>query len=209
MTTADNITSQLLARLFTHVEAQRLKSLAKLLEKAKPGEPDGEIWEFDQSLGGLGGFAMPADPTVNPFNTWGKDRNIFRSIQYAKSSLTYNPTYPRSVIVDVGRVLEIMAKYMNDHYSIISRLQNNYMLGKNLRYLHDKKVIDDELYDTCRALADLTNLAKHEISVENSRSFSSLDGLVAYFSMRKINNQLLTIIEHPRMKDTYLPYRKP
>lgn len=204
--TASYITKQLLARLFDNNEIQQLKKFSKLLEKSNHGDQFDEIWHYDQSLGGLGGFAMPSNPVVNPFNTWGGDRNLFRSVQYARSSISIHPTYPRGYIVDVGRSLEITAKYIVDYYSILSRLKNKEMLGKNLKRLYNKKIIDDEFYETCRLLANLTNLAKHEIREEKPKSFSILDGLVAYFSMRKIHNRLLATIDHRSMHETYLPW---
>jgi len=203
---AGNTTVELLYRLFTDDEARQLKKFSEQLKRDGRKEVFNEIWLYDQSLGGLGAFAMPSDPTVNPFNTWGQDRNLFRSIQYAKASIVHNPTYPRGYIVDVGRSLEITSKYILDRYSIISRLQNKEMLGKSLLRLHNKKIIGDELYENCRLMANLYNLAKHGMREDSPHSFSLLDGLVAFFSMRKIHNQLMVIIDHRSMHQAYAPW---
>lgn len=197
----------LVSDLFNDEEIDKLNMLCdKVAKSHSPALDLEEIWEYDQSLGGLGGYAMPSSPVINPFNTWGAERNLFRSVQYAKSSIVYNPTYPRSVIVDVGRSLEITCKYILDQKSILSRLQNKMMLGKNLDLLRRKGVINEELYDSCKLLASLTNIAKHEIDENNDRTFEIIDGLVAYFSLRKIHNSLLDIIGHDSRQIDYAIY---
>lgn len=201
----DNATTyELLADLFTKQETTLLRGFAKEILKEKPNFLP--IWEYDQALGGLGGYAMPSNPVKNPFNTWGKERNLFRSVQYAKSGLVYYPHIPRNMIVDAGRSLEWTCKYLLDHFSIISRLSNKEMLGKSLERLHRKKIIDQETYETCKLLGRLHNVAKHEMREDRSRTFTTFDGVVAYFSLRKIHNRLLDIISHPSRQSEYLIY---
>lgn len=198
----------LISDLFNDEEVDMLKMFCNKLAKSySPALDLDEIWEYDQFLGGLGGYAMPSNPVINPFNTWGAERNLFRSVQYAKSSIVHNPTYPRSVIVDVGRSLEITCKYILDQRSILSRLQNKMMLGKNLDLLRRKDVISEELYVCCKSLASLTNIAKHEINENTDRTFEIIDGLIAYFSLRKIHNSLLGIIDHDSMRVGYAIYK--
>lgn len=207
MTQGDQgITRRLLLELFSKEETKKIQSFAAGIRGKDSESVYDEMWRYDQLLGGLGGFAMPSDPVVNPFNTWGNDRNLFRSIQYAKSSLVLNPGYPRGVIVDVGRSLEITAKYVVDQRSILSRLSNKEMLGKNLQRLYKNNIIDEDFYESCRHLADLTNIAKHEINDDKDRTFAVIDGIVAYFAMRKIHNKLLAIIDHRSMHQKYAPW---
>ena len=59
--------SQLLVRLFDSKEFDLLKGFARLLSE-NTSKLDA-IWNYDQSLGGLGGYAMPSNPVINPFNT--------------------------------------------------------------------------------------------------------------------------------------------
>lgn len=199
MVQVHKFTQELLSELFSREESRLLESLSELLlvshgeyMELKP------IWQYDKSLGGLGGYAMPTHLTDNPFNKFGRDRNIFRSIQYAKSSLVLNPLYPRGAIVDVGRSLEFTLKYIADVKTLIAKVNNRKMAGWNLDLLHKKLVVDDELYNCCRALINLTNIAKHEIREDDlPTTFTALDSLVAYFSMRKIQNILYEIIDHP------------
>lgn len=199
MNSLHRTTQMLMADLFDDHEKSKLESFAKLLANAKHGDKFEAIWIYDQTLGGLGGYAMPSYLPLNPFNTWGKDRNLFRSVQYAKGSIIYNPYYPRGVIVDAGRSLEFTCKYILDYHSFISRLSNKEMLGKNLDQLRKKRLISNDLYEKCRLLASLTNVAKHEFTEADSRNstFTPLDGLVAYFSLRKLHNTLLDTIDHP------------
>lgn len=200
--TDNAITYELLADMFTEQETALLRDFAVEILRDEPDLLP--IWKYDKTLGGLGGYAMPSNPIKNPFNTWGKDRNLFRSVQYVKSGFVYYPHIPRNMIVDAGRSLEWTCKYLLDHFSVISRLSNNEMLGKSLERLYRKKIIDHETYETCRLLGRLHNIAKHEMREDRSRSFTTLDGVVAYFSLRKIHNRLLDIISHPSRQSEYL-----
>lgn len=74
---------------FCDKEHRKLFSkFAKIIEKDYQNkETKIEIWKYDQSIGGLGGYAAPLNPTANPFNSWGDYRNVFRSLQYARSDM--------------------------------------------------------------------------------------------------------------------------
>lgn len=197
-------TLQLLDNLFSDEEGNLLIGFSQLLQADHLSLE--EIWRYDQSLGGLGGYAMPSDPVRNPFNTWGAERNLFRSVQYAKSGFVYYPHMPRNMIIDTGRSLEFTCKYILDKYSIVSRFRNSDMLGRNLNHMYRKGLISDELLENCRLLASLYNIAKHEMTEERDRMFSTLDGVVAYFSLRKLHNRLLESIDHPKAKEVYEIY---
>lgn len=198
------IVSQIIDSLFCDEEIDLLIEFSELLQTEQPSLE--RIWEYDKSLAGLGGYAMPSNPVRNPFNTWGQERNLFRSVQYAKSGLVYYPHIPRNIITDAGRSLEFICKYILDKHSFISRFHNSDMLGKNLNHIYKKGLISDTLLEDCRLLASLYNIAKHEMTEERSRTFSTLDGVVAYFSLRKLHNRLLESIDHPRAKDVYEIY---
>lgn len=198
----------LIDNLFTENEKIKLDTFCTILES--DSKDLSELWEYDQSLGGLGGYAMPSNPVKNPFNTWGRERNLFRSVQYAKSGLVYYPHIPRNVIVDCGRSLEFLCKYVLNHNKKIPRATDRQMLGKTLDKLRKSGMLHDELYDSCAHLSRLWNIAKHEIrgfEDHTRRTFSTIDGVVAYFSLRKIHNQLLEIIQHPRTLETYEIYQ--
>lgn len=204
MNTPHPITSQLTNDLFSGKESNLLSEFTKLLLTEQSALE--KIWQYDRSLGGLGGYAMPSNPVRNPFNTWGQERNLFRSVQYAKSGFIYYPHIPRNMIIDAGRSLEFTCKYILDKYSIISRFRNSDMLGKNLNHMYRKGLISDELLENCRLLASLYNIAKHEMTEERDRTFSTFDGVVAYFSLRKLHNRLLESIDHPRAREVYEIY---
>ena len=205
MNISHQITSQLLDSLFSDEEAGLLIGFSQLLQADHPSLE--EIWQYDQSLGGLGGYAMPSNPVHNPFNTWGQERNLFRSVQYAKSGFVYYPHMPRNMIIDAGRSLEFTCKYILDKYSIISRFRNSDMLGRNLSHMYRKGLLSDETLEDCRLLGSLYNIAKHEMTEERNRTFSTLDGVVAYFSLRKLHNRLLKSIDHPRAREVHGIYR--
>lgn len=196
-------TYELLKTLFSEVDSQRLERFSNGLQSKNDSESLQEMWKYDKSLGGLGGYAMPAHTPINPFNSWGKDRNLFRSVQYAKAGFIYYPHLPRNMIVDAGRALEYTCKYVLDQNDIVSRLSNKMMLGKNIKTLYGKHLIDIKTYEACKLVAELVNIAKHEISEEEERTFSTLDGVVVYFAMRKIHNLLLASIDHHTIYTSY------
>lgn len=204
MSEASEITNELLVRLFSESERGLIKNFADRIQKI--GRAPNDMWEYDKSLGGWGGYAMPTNPTVNLFNRLGGERNLFRSVQYAKSGFLYYTHIPRHIISDAGRSLEWTCKYLLDRFSIVSRLSNNEMLGRSLERLHRKKIISDDLYKSCRLLGGMYNIAKHHISEDDDRTFDIKDGVVAYFTLRKVHNQMLDIIRHPSRSRVYEIY---
>ncbi len=198
---------KLIDSLFNDKEADLFVEFSRLLLTRLPSSLE-KIWQYDQSLGGLGGYAMPSNPVHNPFNAWGQERNgLFRSVQYAKSGFIYYPHIPRNMIIDTGRSLEFTCKYILDRYSVVSRFRNSGMLGRNLNHMYRKGLLSDKLLEDCRLFASLYNIAKHEMTEERNRTFSTLDGVVAYFSLRKLHNRLLESIGHPRVREIYEIYR--
>lgn len=83
---------------------------AKIIENDyKNKETQREIWKYDMSLKGLGGYASPLNPTTIPFNSWGKYRNVFRSLQYARCAM-FCCERPRHIITDAGLHIEALVK---------------------------------------------------------------------------------------------------
>lgn len=153
------------------------------------------IWKYDQSLNGLGGYAAPLNPVMNPFNTWKNYRNVFRSLQYGRSDMFYGMR-GRHIICDTGLHIETIIKILVSKNSVISFIKNKQLLGKNIEYLREKNTLDEQLYNKLKELIKIYNLAKHDTDEDNDITFDMTDGIVFYFTCRKLGNKLLNILNH-------------
>lgn len=97
---------------YTKEDKKLFCRFAKIIENDyKNKETQREIWEYDRVIGGLGGYAAPLNPTRNPFNSWGDYRNVFRSLQYARSDM-FCCTRPRFVIISAALHIETLVKLL-------------------------------------------------------------------------------------------------
>ena len=110
------------------------------------------------------------------------------------------------MIADAGISLEWTCKYVLDSKKIIPRINNHEMLGRNLARMRKSRIINQGVYEECRLLGKIYNIAKHEISDHLPRTFDVLDGVVAYFSLRKMHNKLLDTIKHDSRSKEYAIY---
>lgn len=161
-----------------------------------------EIWEYDQQLCGLGGYASPLNPTINLFNHMKEYRNVFRSLQYGRCDI-FHLMRGRHIICDVGLHIETLVKIIISNYSIIPFIKNRRLLGKNVAEIRNKKIISDSLYTKIMEIVDIYNIAKHDTDEENNITFSMADGLIFYFACRKVGNELLKCIGHPTCGKIY------
>ena len=90
-----------------------------------------EIWEYNQKLGGFGGYAAPLNPTINPFNHLGDYRNVFRSLQYARSDMYYC-NRARHIIIDAALHVETLVKIILSKHKLFKFIYNRRELGKTL-----------------------------------------------------------------------------
>lgn len=141
-----------------------------------------KIWKYDQSLKGLGGYACPLNVIVNPFNQFNEYRNVFRSLQYARSDM-YIGSRARFVITDSGLHIESLIKILVSKNSKLKFIKNTRMLGKNISFLSDKNILDTD----------------HK----NNITFDYDDGIIFYFACRKIGNELLKILDHHTYNKSY------
>ena len=68
-----------------------------------------EIWKYDQKIGGIGGYATPLNRIKNPFNKYESFRNVYRSLQYARSNMFIGIRL-RYIIWDTGLYIESLIK---------------------------------------------------------------------------------------------------
>lgn len=189
-------TEVILSDNFNAEEIKMLKIFSKITETQYQNKLEHDvIWKYDQSLSGLGGYAFPLDPKMNPCNEYKEYRNVFRSLQYARCDM-YNSLRGRFVINDSGLHVETLIKLINDKYSIISFFNNRKNLGVNLSNIEKKKIVSDELSEKIRNLINIYNISKHDTDEKANITFDIVDGIVFYFACRKIGNELLEILNH-------------
>lgn len=182
---------------YTKEEIMLFKKFAKIIDKEYMNkEKQRIIWEYDQKIGGLGGYAAPLNPTVNPFNRLGDYRNVFRSLQYARSDMYYC-NRARHIIIDAALHVETLIKLTLSKNKLIKFIYNKRELGRNIEQLYNEEIINDDLYDRLNDLRKLLNYAKHDTDPNRDNTFDSEDAIVFYFETRIIGNKLLKILNHP------------
>lgn len=188
---------------YTKEEIMLFKKFAKIIDKEYMNkEKQRLIWEFDQKIGGFGGYAAPLNPTVNPFNRLGDYRNVFRSLQYARSDMYYC-NRARHIIIDAALHVETLVKLTLSKNKIIKFIYNKREFGKNIEQLYNERIIDDNLYDRLNYLRKLLNYAKHDTDPNRDNTFDSEDAIIFYFETRIIGNELLKILNHPTCSIIY------
>lgn len=188
---------------YTKEEIMLFKKFAKIIDKEYMNkEKQREIWEFDQKIGGFGGYAAPLNPTINPFNRLGDYRNVFRSLQYARSDMFYC-TRPRHIIMDTALHVETLVKLVASNNKIMKFIYNHRELGKNISQLYKENIIDDELYERLDYIRRILNYAKHDTDPNRDNTFDCEDAIVFYFETRIIGNELLKILKHPTYSIIY------
>lgn len=188
---------------YTKEEILLFRKFAKIIDKEYMNkEKQKVIWEFDQKIGGLGGYAAPLNPTVNPFNRFGNYRNVFRSLQYARSDMYYCNRV-RHIIIDAALHVETLVKLTLSKNKIIKFIYNKREFGRNIEQLYNEGIINDYLHDRLNELRKLLNYAKHDTDPNRDNTFDSEDAIVFYFETRIIGNELLKILKHPTSGITY------
>lgn len=159
-----------------------------------------ELWRIDATLGGIGGYCLPADPTRNPF-PGGEVRSLYRPLQYARTDmelldLTYTARY---VIQSVGMHLEAAARQLLTEHSLLERLISK-PLGAAVNRLCDKKLLSYECCTKLKLVVPLVNISKHEVNQDGERdgSFVPVDALIVYLAGRILG---LEILSHLRRTD--------
>ena len=117
---------------FSENDKKEFKKFSKIIQnKYMDKNSQREIWEYDQKLGGFGGYAAPLNPTINPFNHLGDYRNVFRSLQYARSDMYYC-NRARHIIIDAALHVETLVKIILSKHKLFKFIYNRRELGKTL-----------------------------------------------------------------------------
>ena len=86
------------------------------------------------------------NPTINPFNHLGDYRNVFRSLQYARSDMYYC-NRARHIIIDASLHVETLVKIILSKHKLFKFIYNRRELGKNIEQLYKENIISYELYE--------------------------------------------------------------
>ena len=152
-------TRVILNNSFSEKDKKNFKKFSMIIQKQYMDKnAQREIWEYDQKLGGFGGYAAPLNPTINPFNHLGDYRNVFRSLQYARSDMYYcNRT--RHIIIDAALHVETLVKIILSKHKLFKFIYNRRELGKNIEQLYKENIISYELYERLNDLKEVLNYA--------------------------------------------------
>lgn len=188
---------------YNDTDKNLFERFAKIIEKDYQNkETQRKIWEYDQKLGGLGGYAAPLNPTVNPFNSWGDYRNVFRSLQYARCDMFYC-TRPRLIILDAALHIETLVKLVVSNKKFLKFIYNHRELGKNIFHLYEQNIIDENIYVRLNYLRKILNYAKHDTDPNKDNTFDYEDAIIFYFESRNVGNELLKLLNHSTYKKLY------
>ncbi len=165
------------------------------------------IWKTDSMIGGIGGYSMPANPVKNPFPA-GIEREIYRPLQYARSSIDMCDVriFARQVVENSGMHLEAVCRlYLKGKSSLGSLRFHNTTLGKAVHKI--EKLGEFEEY-IIRALYDFVavyNRSKHEINQDliRDRMFNAYDAVVSYFVVRVLGS---IILQHLGVQESFICY---
>ncbi len=188
---------------YNDTDKNLFERFAKIIEKDYQNkETQRKIWEYDQKLGGLGGYATPLNPTVNPFNSWSDYRNVFRSLQYARCDMFYC-TRPRHIILDAALHIETLVKLVVSNKKFLKFIYNHRELGKNIFHLYEQNIIDENIYVRLNYLRKILNYAKHDTDPNKDNTFDYEDAIIFYFESRNVGNELLKLLNHSTYKKLY------
>lgn len=188
--------TQKLMVLFDENQKNKINNIIKNIEKEGEKYKTIELWKFDQSLGGIGGYCQGCDPAnSNPFQGT-IYRNAYRCFQYIRADidmLDINNT-ARDIVRSCGQHFEVVIKiYLSECKKIDFWKSRKYPLGMLLKYVIDKKIFNKELCEKIRLFVDLYNISKHEIlsNDQNDRTFHLDDALLCYYATRIVGKEIL------------------
>lgn len=168
-----------------------------------------KLWEFDQRIGGIGGYCMPINPTVCHFQGT-EVRNVYRGYQYARTKVDICDIsiFSRDMIRDCGAELEDLLQLLLSK-KIIFKLAELFgktkPLGGLIYEIEKRKLLPIEIIEELRLMLPNYNISKHEINIdeERERTFLPEDAIIYYLACRKIGIKVLKIINTPLAKLAY------
>lgn len=184
-----------------------IKQFIDDVEINKEKYDDSKLWETDRLLGGIGGYCMPPDPLLNPFQGT-VEREYFRPLQYARSDIQICDVRlrARNIIHMSGMHLETVCREVLKNGNKFTRLIHyNTTLGKAVKEIEKKKIYDTEIINTLYKFVKLYNMAKHETNSfeERARLFTVEDAVTAYFTVRVLGMKIFEGINISKYNGVY------
>lgn len=169
------------------------------------------LWKIDKGIGGVGGYCLPENPTINPFPA-GTERKLFRPLQYARSEIDISDIrfHSRYVIHNSGMHLEAVLRYFFEETKLLGKFyQNKSTLGKLAAKLEEANILGKSPIDALYKFIVLYNMAKHEVNTfdERERLFSPGDAVISYFTARIIGQEVLIKMDYQSSLKEYGIYK--
>ena len=194
--------------VFTETQMNNINKIIEQIEKEGEEYKTIDLWKFDQSIGGIGGYCQGCDPALsNPFQGT-EFRNAYRCLQYIRSDIDIlNVNYTaRNIIENCGHHFEEVIKiYLKKNYKFILIKTNRYPLGILLNYIINKNIFDENITNELKLFVDLYNISKHVIlsNDELDRTFHADDAIICYLTCRIVGKKILLNIDEETEKETY------
>jgi hypothetical protein len=174
--------------LLSEEQKEKIKNVLREIRENHDCYDAGLFWELDSSIGGIGGYCMPADPKINPF-PGGIGRELFRPLQYARSKIDIcDINYSaRHVVHYSGMHLEAVIRYVLENSKPLGLFKrNNLTLGKAVRILEKENMVTDENLSGFNLFVKIYNKSKHDVNQdeERERLFDPADALIVYTCSR-------------------------
>jgi hypothetical protein len=165
------------------------------------------FWIAGQKIGGIGAYAMPPDPVVNPF-PGGIERSLYRLLQYARSDIDICDIrmHARYIVQNCGMHLEVVCRLVLRTYKVFGDLRfHNITLGKAILLIKGLNIMDIKIIVALDNFVKIYNLSKHEINQDESRErlFNAYEAITAYYSARVLGVHLLRKISYPNSNNFF------
>jgi len=200
--------TQKLKSIFNEEQLNNINSIIEEIEKDGQEYKTINLWKFDQTIGGIGGYCQGCEPAnSNPFQGT-EFRNAYRCLQYIRADidiLDINYT-ARDIIENCGHHFEEAIKiYLKRCKKMHWLKSNRYPLGKLINYVTDKNLFEEKIVEQLKLFVDTYNIAKHEIlsSDKTDRTFHADDAIICYFACRIVGKKILLKIDKEIEKEIY------
>lgn len=200
--------TQKLKAIFNEEQLNNINSIIEEIEKDGQEYKTINLWKFDQTIGGIGGYCQGYNPAnFNPFQGT-EFRNAYRCLQYVRSDidiLDVNFT-ARYIIENCGHHFEEAIKiYLKKNKKVDWLKTKRYPLGKLLKYITDKKIFEEKITEKLKLFIDLYNISKHEILSDDEldRTFHADDAIFCYFACRIVGKEISLKVDTGREKEIY------
>lgn len=188
-------------KFFDSKEKEEIEIIMETL-KQKDYKTD-KLWEFDQRIGGIGGYCMPINPVFCYFQGT-EVRNVYRGYQYARTKVDISDinVLARDMIRDCGAQLEdLLQLFLSKKliFKLAGALGITKPLGPLISEIEKSKMLSIEIIEELKLMLHNYNISKHEINIddERERTFYPEDAIIYYLACRKIGIKILKIINTP------------